>query len=174
MEGSRRVRDQKLRLEVFSNPSHDILRPNTVILQRFLPLFQAESTKILLHSTMSISPCRNPEQGEVWGNSNQTRKACHSSASCLRAVMFCVSWPISAQGHRSTGRSHHSEFQYMLAPPFPYWLLTSAFCLQSYISYIVISVSTGLHIFQSFFLPPSSWLSYLFKPSPAISKRTED
>lgn len=92
MEGSRRVRDQKLRLEVFSNPSHDILRLNTVILQRLLPLFQVESTKILLYSTMSISPCRNPEHGEVWGNSHQTRKSCHASASCLRAVMFCASF----------------------------------------------------------------------------------
>ena len=81
------------------------------------------------------------------------------------------SWPISAPGHRSTGRGNHSEFQYILlllsrfsrvrlcatpetaahqappflgfsrqehwsglyilAPPFPYWLFTSAFYLQT-------------------------------------------
>lgn len=61
-EGGRRIRDQKLRPEVFSNLPHDILRPNTVILQRLLPLSQVESTKFLSHTTVGISPFRNPEQ----------------------------------------------------------------------------------------------------------------
>lgn len=52
---SRKVRDQKLRLEVFSNPSHDILRLNTVILQELLPLFQVESTKSLVFHHEYIS-----------------------------------------------------------------------------------------------------------------------